>query len=68
MIKEIDLHGIKHHQVIDMVENFVLTNEPPLRIITGQSIKMKEIVIRVLEEHKFNYAIPFFNQGVVMIL
>ncbi len=39
-MKELDLHGLLHHQVRDEVENFVLLNakELPIRIIIGNSI------------------------------
>jgi hypothetical protein len=68
MVKELDLHGLIHSEVPDLVENFVLLNTPPFRIITGHSIKMRDIVIKVLEEHNFNYGIPMFNQGTIMVL
>ena len=68
MTKELDLHGLTHTEVPDLVENFVLLNEPPYRIITGHSTKMREIVIKVLEEHNFNYGIPMFNQGTIVVL
>ena len=48
---ELDLHGIKHEDVDRIVENFVLLNNPPLTIITGNSQKMSEIVRDVLERH-----------------
>ena len=40
----LDLHGIRHDDVERLVENFVLLNEPPLTIITGNSDKMRDIV------------------------
>ena len=39
----LDLHGIRHDDVERLVENFVLLNEPPLTIITGNSDKMRDI-------------------------
>lgn len=68
MIKELDLHGLTHSEVPILVENFVLLNQTPLRIITGHSTKMKDIVIKILEEHDFNYGIPMFNQGTIVVL
>ena len=44
MIKKLDLHGVRHHDVERVVENFVLLNEPPLEIICGNSDKMQDIV------------------------
>ena len=52
---ELDLHGIKHEDVDRIVENFVLLNNPPLTIITGNSQKMSEIVRDVLERHDMNF-------------
>ena len=54
-IKQLDLHGIRHSEVDRMVENFVLLNEPPIRIITGNSDKMTELVLTVLHRHNINH-------------
>ncbi len=54
-MKTLDLHGMYHDAVERHVENFVLLNESPLRIITGNSDKMKKIVVNVLAEHDFKY-------------
>jgi len=47
----LDLHGIRHDQVAIMVENFVLLNQDqiPLEIICGNSQKMIDLVISVLD-------------------
>jgi hypothetical protein len=37
MMKTLDLHGIRHKDVPRQVENFVLTNDTPMRIIIGNS-------------------------------
>ena len=55
MTKTLDLHGVKHEDVDRIVENFVLLNNPPLTIITGNSQKMSEIVRDVLERHDMNF-------------
>tara|TARA_Y100001973_G_C4929050_1_gene200061 strand:+ start:151 stop:351 length:201 start_codon:yes stop_codon:yes gene_type:complete len=47
-MKELDLHKIRHSEVDRLVENFVLLNEPPMRIITGNSDKMRELVENTL--------------------
>ena len=49
-MKVIDLHGVRHDDVERLVENFVLLNEPPLKIITGNSDRMSNIVIVKLSE------------------
>ncbi len=54
-IEELDLHGIKHEDVDRLVENFVLLKSLPIRIITGNSNKMRELVIEVLNRHDIEY-------------
>ena len=51
----LDLHGIKHNDVDRLVENFVLLNDAPMRIITGNSNKMRDLVIEVLDRHNIEY-------------
>ena len=53
MTNTLDLHGVKHEDVDRLVENFVLLNSPPMRIITGNSEKMKEIVRETCEVQGF---------------
>ena len=55
MIKKLDLHGVRHAEVDRMVENFVLLNDPPLRIITGNSGQMMDLVNKVLHRHDMEY-------------
>ena len=43
VIKELDLHRVRHEEVDRLVENFVLMNEPPLTIITGKSHIMRRL-------------------------
>ena len=47
----LDLHGIRHDQVARMVENYVLLNQDqiPLEIICGNSQRMIDLVISVLD-------------------
>ena len=66
MTKQLDLHGVRHEDVERLVENFVLLNELPLRIITGNSPKMLSLVSEVLDRHEFKY--EQFKQGQVIIL
>ena len=49
----LNLHGIKHEDVDRLVENFVLLNEPPMKIITGNSEKMTLMTLDVLNRHDF---------------
>jgi DNA-nicking Smr family endonuclease len=68
-MKELDLHGLYHHQVRDEVENFVLLNakELPVRIIIGGSNKMKNLTENILHKHKFDYYTPAHNSGEIIV-
>ena len=59
-MNQLDLHGIYHDQVWDVVENFVLLNSEtlPLKIITGLSDEMRKKTIEVLEFYDFVYEVP----------
>jgi len=48
----LDLHGVRHHEVESMVENFILLNQNnfPLTIICGNSNKMIELVNNVINK------------------
>jgi len=41
----LDLHGIRHEGVAQRIHSFVYNNELPVRIVTGKSEKMREIVV-----------------------
>ena len=64
--KKLDLHGVRHNEVDRLVENFVLLNEPPLDIVTGNSQRMQEIVINVLVTHDIGY--EKWDNGCIKIL
>lgn len=68
-MKELDLHGVFHSEVRDKVENFVLlySTEIPIRIITGDSTRMRNLTINILEKHKFGYEIPAHNAGEIIV-
>ena len=66
MTKTLDLHGVKHVDVERLVENFILLNEPPLTIITGNSQRMQEIVINKLVVKKVNFV--RWGSGVLKVL
>lgn len=68
-MKELDLHGMLHHEVEDAVTNFVFLNNKnlPVRIITGNSNRMKNIVLPLLERHKYDYEVPSYNNGEVIV-
>ena len=69
-IPSLDLHGIKHIDVVRLVENYIFQHQYsyPLKIITGNSDKMKKIVISTLEIHGFNYQEgDYYNRGYINV-
>ena len=65
-LNQLDLHGIRHSDVDRVVENFILLNDSPMRIITGNSDKMTEFVLTVLHRHNIEY--ERFRPGQITIL
>tara|TARA_Y100000592_G_scaffold88578_1_gene144593 strand:- start:5058 stop:5357 length:300 start_codon:yes stop_codon:yes gene_type:complete len=64
----LDLHGKTHAEARFLVEEFVLINETPLKIITGNSNKMKIIVKEIVEKHEmYYYPEHFSNFGAYII-
>ncbi len=53
----LDLHGIRHHNVEEIVQDFVLNNqtELPLIVICGNSAKMIELVNAALNKLEVNF-------------
>ena len=66
-ICELDLHGVRHPDVDRIVENYVLMNTVPLRIITGRSNKMRFLVTKVLKRHSFKWDVPSHNVGMLTV-
>jgi hypothetical protein len=60
-MKILDLHGKTHFEARDLVEQFVLSNETPIKIITGNSPKMKVIVKEVVEKYEMYYFPEHFS-------
>lgn len=56
-MEKLDLHGVRHHEVDLMVENFIFLNQHdiPLTIICGSSSKMVELVKVVLDRTGSDY-------------
>jgi len=66
-MKELDLHGVSNYDVRDVVENFILMNDPPFRIITGLSERMRNLTQNMLDKHKFKYNTPAHNSGEIIV-
>ena len=50
-MKTLDLHGIRHEEVERLLENFILLNNPPLKVITGNSTYMQSKLESVCIKH-----------------
>lgn len=66
-MNKLDLHGIRHSEVESLVENFILMNQEefPLKIICGNSLKMIELVQKVIDKlscQTYNY-----RYGIIMV-
>ena len=49
----LDLHNKRHSEVGRIVEDFLIFNDPPVKIITGNSDRMKQLVIDVVKKFGF---------------
>ncbi len=71
-IKTIDLHGIRHKEAMLLVretlDELSLKQSFSLTIITGNSsVLQHRIFNEVLERTKYNYFIPSWNQGQIVV-
>ena len=49
-------------------ENFILMNDPPIKIITGYSERMRNLTQNILDKHKLKYYTPAHNAGEIIII
>jgi len=70
-MNEIDLHGMTHDDALIKAEDFVLLQSQDTifqcRIITGNSYKMTTKIVEMLESHEFNWYIPTWNTGEIIV-
>mgnify|MGYP001809232319 FL=1 len=65
----LDLHGVKHQQVDEVVRSFLNFIDLPCEIITGNSEQMKDIVRNVVDEYEwFCYEKDSYNYGTLTIV
>lgn len=66
-MRSLDLHGVRHHEVDRLVENFVLLNQNdvPLKIICGNSDKMVSLVTSVTKRLNCDVHQPRFGLIIV---
>jgi|LauGreDrversion4_2_1035121.scaffolds.fasta_scaffold04841_9 hypothetical protein len=68
MKNKLDLHGKKHNEVSNLIEDYILTTKTPFSIITGNSNTMKNITTNILDNYKFKWVIFSANLGEIIIL
>ena len=69
---EIDLHGLTHKQVKEDLENKILLHNNmgnfPIRVITGNSLLMRKIVVRAIENLKFKESNINTHNGSIVVI
>ena len=67
-MQKLDLHGLRHHEVEHTIDDFILLNELPVLIITGNSSFMHEMTRKVVEKHALYWQYEnHINLGAVII-
>ena len=71
-INEIDLHGIRHKEAMEIVKDFLdkkkMEGSFSVTIITGNSsILQKRIFKEILELSSYKYYIPSWNLGQIIV-
>ena len=67
----IDLHGVKHENVRNLLDRFLWKNmmvcSSSVEVITGKSSEMKRIVSEIVAEYGYLAEDSFTNSGVMII-
>ena len=67
----LDLHGLKHAEVIRVVDQFlwdqIQKKSTEVEIVTGISDQMKLIVIETVKDYQFSYNEEWNNPGKLII-
>lgn len=71
MNKVLDLHGLKHEQVPRIVDKFIgdhiQLETDFISIITGHSLRMKEIVAHVCKDYDIKWSEEWGNAGKMVL-
>jgi len=68
-VKSLDLHNVLHKDVENKVLSFINWEDPPYKIITGQSSKMQELVKKILVSNDLHWIDEKFkNYGCLVVL
>ena len=67
--KTLDLHGMNYEEAELAVLNFILSEETPLKIITGNSERMRGVATKLIEEYSFCYYQQYwYNYGCLIVI
>ena len=68
-MKILDLHGVRHYDVEDVCHAFINDNwGHEMKIITGNSYMMKQIVSDILEFYKLDFSLDNpYNMGYIIV-
>ena len=67
--KDIDLHGKFYDDIELTLDEHFYNNIPPFKIITGNSLKMRNEVISYLDSNDYKYmGGNLYNQGYIQVL
>jgi len=68
---EIDLHGVKHQDVNKIINSFIWEHmkkkSTEIKIITGNSETMKNLVREILMDYEFLVEDSFFNSATLIV-
>ena len=71
MDNTLDLHGVRHEQAHNMVDKFVgkhiIAKTQEVYVVTGNSKKMKEIVIRTIQDYGISGHEDWMNSGKMVL-
>jgi DNA-nicking Smr family endonuclease len=72
-VNKLDLHGKSHYHIGPFVDSFIWDcmrkNHSYADIITGNSERMKNLVIDIVKDYKLEYQIgDYYNQGYIKII
>jgi len=67
-VETLDLHNTRHNKVENKLLKFVNWQDPPFRIITGNSPRMREIVKEIINNYGyFCYNESAHNSGSLIV-
>lgn len=67
-MQQLDLHGLTHSEATLAIEDFVLIQNLPVKIITGNSLPMQQIVKEIVKKHQLCWDYEsHWNLGAIIV-